>query len=199
MKHADVLTFPRLAEKSRSAGARTPEAQQLLLMASLLTRKRPERIPRVIDFLWPYVEDVMVPPPPRSGVGRRQRSMLRATLPTPVPTAVPRPQAKYWILDGDGHPQALQSVVAWDEWLLVHLDDTRVAVHSGTDWLMETRFHGIAQALDPLPMLWITRIYGGSWDRFAEVYPSREQAYLGHMRLLTLLRTYAEPDTRIAQ
>src|SRR5262245_48259145 len=101
---------------------------------------------------------------------------------------------RYYILDANGEPQAVDDVMVWAEWFETarrHVAETFVPedvprLHVSTVFLGLDHQYG-----DGPPILWETMIFAGEEDpeiAHSERYTSREAAVKGHLRAVAIAK-----------
>jgi hypothetical protein len=103
---------------------------------------------------------------------------------------------RYWMLDDDGEPVAVDDVLVWGQWMQ-SADRHVLAEHVGRVWV-STVFLGLDHnhGAAGLPVLWETMIFGGVFDGYQLRYRSRLDSLHGHLGAVLLLEQYRHAPRR---
>lgn len=102
---------------------------------------------------------------------------------------------KFYILDGNGDPVAVD-LMTFALWFEAN-DDARVVKKSDIGSVtVSTVFLGLNLGVGP-PILWETMVFGGELDGEQERYTSKEDALVGHERMMARVsaRINAKPNS----
>ena len=99
-----------------------------------------------------------------------------------------------YILDGDGNPKPERSLLKWAMWLEhSHLSkgkDNRIVQQDRVGGVsISTVFLGLDHNFDDgPPVLWETMVFGGEHNQYQRRYASRDDAVIGHMEAVEIVK-----------
>ena len=94
-----------------------------------------------------------------------------------------------YILSEDGTPELAENAILWADWF--ESDDRKVAqTQLSNEVTVSTVFLGINQNFggEGLPILWETRVFGGTLDGKVKMYASEKEALVGHKRMVDRMK-----------
>lgn len=97
---------------------------------------------------------------------------------------------QYYKLDGQT-PVALESFIEWNLWMArARFADTTVMYNELNDCLISTKFVGIdlnpgSSNSNAQPMVFETLVMGGLLDGKKNLYPTWDEAIIGHLKICT--------------
>lgn len=119
----------------------------------------------------------------------RRYRMAKANMPTTI---------RYWILNASRVPVAVTDPVEWADWFECHKDERCVANEADAvhGWRVHTHFRCFVDDGDNAepPLIWETVVYGGPLHGHVERYTERDAAYVGHGRMVALIRAHVLRD-----